>query len=212
MPGSLRSPDRNYYRWRRLTPADRESVLSERRTQQRPWHSPHHVASASGLYLLTAACYEHAPIIGHSLERMSEFSSSLLKVCENNGTRTYSWVVLPNHYHVLLSTTDVHSLLRSLGQFHGRTSFAWNGEDNKRGRQIWCRAAETGIRSERHFWATHLYVLNNPVKHRYVPRWQEWPFSSAAEWLGEIGRERAVAMWREFPIDDYGADWDPPEL
>ena len=56
------------------------------------------------------------------------------------------------------------------------------------------------------------YIHYNPVKHGYVPRWQEWPFSSAAEWLGEVGRERAVSMWKEYPIADYGTDWDPPEL
>jgi putative transposase len=71
---------------------------------------------------------------------------------------------------------------------------------------------ETGIRSDRHFWSSLIYVMHNPVKHRYVRRWQDWPFSNAAEWLESTGRDEAVLLWNEFPIDDFGRDWDPPDL
>jgi putative transposase len=204
--------DRQYYRWRRLTDSERNKVLTERRSLQRPWHSPPHGECDSQTYLITAACYEHSAVIGENVARMQQFSMSLLATCEGAGSRIYSWVVLPNHYHVLLANNEVRSLLRSLGQLHGQTSYQWNGQDGSRGRKVWFNATETGIRSERHFWATHLYVLNNPVKHRYVERWQDWPFSNAAEWLEKVGRDRAVAIWKEFPIDAYGADWDPPDL
>lgn len=68
------------------------------------------------------------------------------------------------------------------------------------------------MKSERHFWASLLYVLHNPVKHGYVEQWQDWPFCSAAAWLEETGREKAERMWRQFPIDGFGEKWDPPEL
>jgi putative transposase len=45
-----------------------------------------------------------------------------------------------------------------------------------------------------------------------VEQWQHWPFCNATAWLEETGRERAERMWREFPIDEYGEKWDPPEL
>jgi putative transposase len=124
----------------------------------------------------------------------------------------HAWVVLPNHYHVLAHVPDVLALLRELGRLHGRSSHDWNGEENRRGRQVWCKAAETFIKSDRHFWAALNYVHHNPVRHEYVERWQDWPFSSAAEYLSAMGRAKAEAIWQQYPVLDFGQDWDPPGL
>jgi len=53
---------------------------------------------------------------------------------------------------------------------------------------------------------------HNPVHHGYVGQWQDWPFSSGAAFLKQMGRERAAELWRAYPILDFGKDWDPPEL
>jgi putative transposase len=200
------------YRWRCMTADQREQVLAIRKQERLPWHSPPHYASDTSFYLITAACYEHRPVIGRSYERMSGFESALLTAFREHAQAIFAWTVLPNHYHVLAQTCRVRSLLSQLGQLHGRTSYQWNGEDGQRGRKVWCNAAETAMKSERHYWATLLYVVHNAVRHRYVERWQEWPYSNAAQWLEDIGHDRAERMWREYPIDEYGADWDPPDF
>jgi putative transposase len=200
------------YRWRTMTPDQREQALACRRLQYRPWHSPPHFKAETSYYLLTAACYEHQPVIGHSDNRMAEFETALLDELKNTCQSTYAWIVLPNHYHALVQTLEVSKALSGLGQLHGRTSYQWNGEELTRGRKVWCGAVETAMKSERHFWASLLYVLNNAVRHRYVDRWQMWPFCNANEWLEEVGRESAERMWREFPIETFGDGWDPPDL
>ncbi len=161
---------------------------------------------------MTAACFEHRPVIGVSPERMAAFEFELLATCNAACSAIFAWIVLPNHYHVLCKTDDVHGLISVLGRLHGRTSFAWNREEDTRGRQVWFAAAETAMKSERHFQATTLYVFNNAVRHGYVEKWQDWPYSNARDWLDATGRERAELLWKEFPIDDYGRDWDPPDL
>ena len=108
-----------------------------------------------------------------------------------------------------MTTHDVLFLLAALGRLHGRTSYQWNGEDNERGRQVWCKAAETSMKSERHFWATMNYVLNNPVHHRYVTRWRDWPFGSGRDYLDTVGFDEARRVWQDYPIEEYGKDWDP---
>jgi putative transposase len=66
------------------------------------------------------------------------------------------------------------------------------------------------MRSERHFFATINYVHNNPVHHGYVRRlWTEWPWSSATNFLDQMGRLEAERVWKEYPIRDYGKKWDP---
>jgi putative transposase len=200
------------YRWRHMTPKQRREALDYRRRYELPWHSPPHYSDESGLYLLTAACYEHRAIIGASPQRMAEFEQELLTTTHLHAKKTLAWIVLPNHYHLLIAVSDIAELLRKLGQFHGRTSFHWNRTESCRGRQVWHRVAETAMKSERHFWATLNYVLHNAVRHRYVRRWQDWPYSNAAQYLEEIGRKEARRRWSEYPILDYGKDWDPPDL
>jgi len=58
------------------------------------------------------------------------------------------------------------------------------------------------MKSDRHFWATLNYVHHNPVHHSYVQLWQDWPFSSVAAFLTEMGRERAAELWKAYPIRD----------
>ena len=112
------------------------------------------------------------------------------------------------HYHVLLRTDNIEALRHEMGLLHGRTAYNWNGEDAQRGRKVWFNCVDRAIKSHRHFWATINYIHNNPVKHGYVDDWQDWLWSSAAEFLERVGRERALQIWREFPVLDYGKKWD----
>jgi putative transposase len=68
------------------------------------------------------------------------------------------------------------------------------------------------MRSEAHFWSTMNYIHHNPVRHHYVKSWLEWPFSSAHAFLESVGRKEAAALWQMYPVGNYGAGWDEPEL
>lgn len=197
------------YAWRKMSSRQREEILSIRKRQEVPWHNPpHRNSDRTDAYLFTAACLNHVPIIGHSLERMEAFQATLLDTARAHVRELIAWAVLPNHYHFLARTPDGRVTLKALGRMHGRTAFAWNGEEDTRGRQVWFNAAETAMKSDRHFWATVNYVHHNPVKHGYVERWQDWPFSSAASYLERIGRAEAEMIWKEYPIGEYGKGWD----
>jgi len=165
-----------------------------------------------GAYHFSAACFEHTPFVGKTPSRMADFEDLLLKVLEQSCGQVHAWCVLPNHYHLLVDTRSLKALGHELGQLHGRTSHAWNGEDGTRGRKVWYGSENRAIRSERHFWATMNYVHHNPVHHGYVKQWGEWPFSSARNFLDEMGKDEAARIWREFPLLDYGKGWDDPGL
>ena len=143
---------------------------------------------------------------------MDSFSKALLEIFAGFAQSTVAWCVLPNHYHALVQTDNVLRLLHELGKLHGRTSHAWNGEEGTRGRKVFFRATERAMRSERHFWATVNYIHNNPVHHRYVLLWTEWPWGNAREFLEVMGRKEAKRIWKAYPLRDYGAKWDAPEL
>jgi putative transposase len=201
------------YLWRQLDDAHRRSLLDWRVERGYPWHSPPHRPNFGHLrFLVSAACYDHRLHIGHSLERMERFACELLAVLREHAAQTYAWVLLPNHYHVLVEAPDVLRLLSQLGKLHGRSSFSWNGEEHTRGRKVFFRAVERVMRSDRHFFATLNYVHHNPVRHRYVERWTDWPWSSAGQFLAATGREEARRIWQTYPLMDYGEGWDAPEM
>ncbi len=196
------------YRWRKLSPEDQDALLAWRQRLQRPWHSPPHFVEGKAQFHLTAACYEHQPFVGSSEERMRDFAERLIGVLNNLNVEVHAWCVLPNHYHLLLTVPDLKPVLLVLGQLHGRTAHVWNGEDDSRGRKVWCAPADRLIRSHDHFWATMNYIHHNPVKHGYVVHWQDWPFGSAIQYLESAGREEALRVWKAYPLLDYGAGWD----
>jgi putative transposase len=197
------------YYWRKLTEEQRSQVLATRKGRGLPWHSPPHlIFEGRNRYLLTATCFEHASFIGQSLERMAECEAEVLSICRQSDAEIFAWCILPNHYHILLQTNTLKSLLKKVGQFHGRYSYEWNNEDNQRGRKVWHGCFDRSIRSDRHFWASVNYVHHNPVHHGYVDQWQDWLFSSAARYLEEFGRDKVLEIWRKYPILDYGKKWD----
>jgi putative transposase len=196
------------YRWRKLSQDEEIRLLEWRRQQRRPWHSPPHFVEGAGQFHLTAACYEHAAILGQSDMRMAAFADELLATLDEAGAKVHAWCMLPNHYHLLADVPDLKKVLTCLGRLHGGTSHRWNGDDGKRGRKVWCAPADRLIRGEAQFWATLNYIHHNPVKHGWVETWLEWPFSSAAAYLGAVGRQEAVKRWRLYPVLDYGAGWD----
>jgi len=200
------------YLWRKLTSKQREGLMVWRKRQGLPWHRPPHRAGDKTRYHVTAACFEHRHYIGWNEDRMQSFCDTLLAVFKGRSALIHAWCVLPNHYHALIETSDILGVLNDLGRMHGRLSFLWNGEENARGRQVWCGVAERYMRNDAHFWATLNYVHNNPVHHGYAGCWQDWPFSSAQEYLAEMGRMFAEKTWREYPILGYGKGWDDAAL
>jgi putative transposase len=194
------------YEWRKMSKTERLAVLTERKVRRLPWHAPPHFKYAGEQrFIISAACFEHNPMIGVSTSRMGECESALIRICQELNARLF---VLPNHYHLLIKTDSVDDFLAGIGKFHRSSAYRWNGEDRSRGRKVWFRAVERSMRSVRHYYASLNYIHHNPVKHGYTSKWQEWPFSSAAEYLERVGKEKAAGIWREYPILDYGKGWD----
>lgn len=197
------------YLWRKMNERQRQDALEYRRVRRFPKHSlPHFDFEGEHQYLFSAACYEHAHIIGKNSERMTECEEEILAVCQKHSSEIYAWCILPNHYHILLKTGEIKALRNEIGKFNGRSSLKWNNADDTRGRIVWRNCFERKMKSERHFYASLNYVLHNPVHHGYTERWQDWIWSSAKEHLEKIGKEKVLEIWREYPILDYGKKWD----
>ena len=200
------------YEWRRLTQVQKDWILNLRKKNHLPWHSPQHQDWGDRAYHLTAACYEHQSLIGINPERMTQCEVELLETLQKLTHNIFAWCILPNHYHLLIEAPDILSVIAAVGKLHGRLAHQWNGEDQSRKRKVWFNCVERAIRTDRHYWATMNYIHHNPVHHGYTKSWQDWPYSSSAKFLEEVGREEATRIWREYPVLDYGKGWDNPEM
>jgi putative transposase len=109
------------YYYRKMTLAERAKVVEERRESGYPLHAPPHPFRQAGCYLITAANFKHVEVMSTPARR-SEFEQDLLIGLASAGAEIDSWVVLPNHYHVLLNVPALKIVSDALKLLHGRTS------------------------------------------------------------------------------------------
>lgn len=197
------------YYWRQLSKDEQAKMLLERKGRRLPWHSPPHIDFLGSVTcIVTAACYEHTPIIAKTPDRLFELQQTLLDVCVTVNALLFAWCILPNHYHLLVQCSEIKQFRKQLGMVHGRTARQWNLEDDSVGRKVWFNFFDRHMRSARHFWASMNYIHNNAVHHGYVDQWQDWPYASGPQFVESIGRDNAIKIWNEYPVLDYGKDWD----
>jgi putative transposase len=195
------------YEYRKLTAEQRQKLVDERQARGYLPHQPPHLALDESLYLLTAACYQHRPHM-HTPERRQTVVDLLFEQFLQRGMEMHAWVVLANHYHLLVHVPEFGDLGEIFHRVHGRTSHDWNQEDNTRGRKVWYRYSDRAIRSEGHYYTTLNYIHYNPVKHKLVASSYDWPWSSVHWYRETKGRAWLRDLWRRHPLPDYGQSWD----
>jgi putative transposase len=95
--------------------------------------------------------------------------------------RLYTWVIMPNHVHLLMRALEGFSLDRIMHSIKSYSALAANRELGRSG-FFWMRESfDRYIRDEEHFGRAFRYIENNPVKAKLCGKPEEWEFSSAWE-------------------------------
>ncbi len=195
------------YEYRHLTPEQRAELIRERLAKGYPAHRPPHLVRDRLFYLLTATCYEHKCQMKEE-SRRQQVLQRLFEAFVTKGMEIPAWVVLPNHYHILVQITDFDALNKIFNLVHGATSRQWNLEEKATGRLVWYGYSDRAIRSERHYYTTLNYIHYNPVKHGWAKSPYDWGESSVHWYLQYYGREWLRSLWTEYPVRNYGSGWD----
>ena len=196
------------YDYRNLSPDERQAVLTQREAHGYPRHTPPHPYQLAGRYLLSAANFEHLPLMA-ATDRRTELEASLLGGLQEANVPALAWVVLPNHYHVLIEADSLLKVAAVLKRLHGRTSRAWNLADHQTGqRRVWYHYRDRRIRDEAHLFRALNYVHYNPVKHGYAADPYEWPWTSIHNYVEAHGRDWLREHWRQHPPGNFGQGWD----
>ena len=190
------------YEYRKLSSEEREEIIKYRRSHGYPLHAPPHPFRGAGAYLITVVNFEHRQVM-RTANRRTEFEVRLLSSIKKISEDLIAWVVLPNHYHILLVVPSLDSISVILKHLHGTTSREWNIEDNLTGkRRVWYKFADTYVRNESHLRLAFNYIHYNPVKHGYVQCPRDWRWSSFHRWV-----KAGV-----YPADWACGNYDPSQL
>ena len=194
------------YRYSTLTLEQKTEILRQRRLKGVPLHEPPHFHRAEGWFLITAATYEHKRYFQTEEDR-AWLLCELLKELQVVRISIGSWVVLPNHYHLLAQCQPLSIISQPLRRVHARTARALNRREGVSGRKIWHFFSDRQIRSERHYYTTLNYIHYNPTKHRYVQRPLDWACSSLHWYQKHFGIEWLRDLWTAYPVRQYGKGW-----
>jgi putative transposase len=129
---------------------------------------------------------------------------------EKNKVEVISFVLMSNHYHMILRTPD-SNIDRFMHDFNTAFSKNIKLKNNNRnrifgGRYHWCL-----IKSTQYFANTYRYVYQNPLRAKLVNRSEDYPYST----LFYIARSKnfIIPIFDKYGFkDEYGLNWLNEEI
>ena len=118
--------------------------------------------------------------------RVATMVQKALQNLEGKRCKVFSWVIMPNHVHALLTRREGDELEQIFQTLKSFTAHEANKLLQRHGKFWVYECYDRYIRNEKHFRATVRYIENNPVKARLCARPEDWPFSSA--WFRKFAR------------------------
>jgi putative transposase len=101
----------------------------------------------------------------------------LAEHAERCGVEVWSWVLMPNHVHLILVPSDADGLRRCLSSVH-RWYAGYIHTREQRSGHFWQGRFGCVAMDEAHLSAAVRYVLLNPVRARLVDQAVDWKWSS----------------------------------
>lgn len=181
-----------------------------------PHHHPPHILKDNSIYFITARTVsdfrQDSTIKYFNTDQKKNIFYSVLKEAKNRfKIALYAWVLLDNHYHMLLKIKNSHNLSKFIQNLHTNSARLLNLLDKKPNRKIWYQYWDHCIRSEKDFYQHFNYIHNNPIKHKKVKDLEELPnyeFSSFGTWLNKKGKEWIYSCFEKYPIIDFTTNDD----
>ena len=165
-------------------------------------HNPPHLFRPGAKYFITASTYRKEPFL--KLDTTKErLLYSIQKGYSDNGWTVEDWVILDNHYHLMVNAPDntlgLSELIRDIHKFTALWVKKNIASLNTQGR-IWYNYWDTCISYEKSYYARLNYIWHNPVKHDYVENASDWKFGSYYYRL-ENEREMLAEIEKKYPCD-----------
>jgi putative transposase len=97
--------------------------------------------------------------------------------CRAAGVEIWSWVLMPNHVHLILNPADEDGIRRALAPVHRRYAGTIHARLRRTG-HFWQGRFGAVAMDEAHLAAAARYIAQNPVRARLVQKAADWRWSS----------------------------------
>ncbi len=143
-------------------------------------HNPPHFFRSSSKYFITGAIYKKKYFLFTDEAKVRVFQS-FNKGFNSLGWTLEDWVILHNHYHIMVSAPDNAETLSAIMRDIHKFTALWikkNINESKDAEKIWWNYWDTFITFEKSYYTRLNYILFNPIKHGLVEKAEDWKFGS----------------------------------
>lgn len=169
-------------------------------------HRPPHIFQPDSLYFITASTWNKEKFFDNDA-KLTSFASLLHRDIEMYGIKLEAWVVLPNHYHIIIHVNKPDLLPKFIRKFHSDSALYINKLDDKE-RKAWYQYWERIIRTEEDFYKRINYIHNNCIKHGFSKNMDGYKFSSYHDYANIKGKEWLQDCFERYPIIDFTVSED----
>ena len=170
-------------------------------------HRPPHYYFDQKIYFITARTINKEKFFN-----TKEKKNILKKIIKEAGDKFqitfYAWIILDNHYHLLLNISQGKLLSAFMKAINGKSAFLLNKIDKTEKRKIWFNYWDRCIRNEKDFWIRFNYIHHNSIKHGCVKEMKDHQFSSYNNWIEKEGIEWVNDVFEKYPIVDFTVNGD----
>lgn len=147
---------------------------------------------AGGIVHVTARGNNRAAILP-TAEHRDRFEASLARVIERYSWICHAYVVMDNHYHLLLET-PLPNLSTGMRQLNGLYAQWFNRRHNRSGHVFEGRFKSISVERDEHFLEAARYIVLNPVRTVRPRRFVDWRWSSYQATAGLARRPRFLTI------------------
>jgi putative transposase len=170
-------------------------------------HHPPHQLENDTWYAISASTYQRQALLREAGTKQL-LRDRLKRMVIEHHFQLAAWVVLNNHYHLLMKCPDGSQIPQIIAHLHGGVSYDLNHREGRLHRRVWDNYWDTGIRTEVDYWTRFNYIHHNPIKHGYTQDMGSWPYSSYGYYLKHKGAEWLADAFSQYPIRDFTERWD----
>lgn len=139
--------------------------------------TPKHRTAPTTSYFVTTKCAQNRHIF-QVPEVAQILILTLFHYRDQGAYLLHEFVVMPDHFHLMLTPSETTSLEKAIGMIKGGSSHRIHKERGHK-MEIWQEGFhDWTIRDANDWRATVEYIQMNPVRAKLVARPAEWPYSS----------------------------------
>jgi len=141
--------------------------------------TPKHRTAPGTSYFVTAKCWQ-ARAVFQVAENVQLLIEVMSRYREKSAYLLHEFVVMPDHFHLLITPGSQTSLEKAIQLIKGSSSYEIHKQRGQK-MEIWQQGFYDWTIRDAHDWQTKAeYIALNPVRAGLVHAPADWPFSSAS--------------------------------